>query len=192
MKNFQRSTRNFQRSSKGKSEKYLNVERSSTSKSVNPRRGRGFTLLEVLVSITIIAFLCGLIVGFARLANHTAQRQQARAELANWHEALDRWHARFGEYPQLDDVGAETAVPVFELYQYYEILDFDEEKIERIFYEQTGSTTNAADASLLKLSLKDPWGTDYYFRHISQDEYELWSCGPDSQLGTADDIRLKP
>ena len=168
----------------------LKIEHFSTSRSVNPHRG--FTLLEVLVSITIIAFLCGLIVSFARLSNHTARRQQARAELANWHEALHRWHARFGEYPQFENANPDIAFPVLELYQHYEIFDFDEKKIERFFYDQTGSTTNATDTSLLKLSLKDPWGVEYYFRYISEDDYELWSCGPDSQPGTPDDIRLKP
>jgi len=167
----------------------LKIEHFSTSRSVNPHRG--FTLLEVLVSITIIAFLCGLIVSFARLSNHTARRQQARAELANWHEALHRWHARFGEYPFPDDADTDAGIPVLELYDFVDFLEFSPE-IERYFYEQTGSTTNAADVSLLRLSLKDPWGTDYYFRYISEDDYEIWSCGPDSQSGNSDDIRLKP
>ena len=203
MENVQRSTGKFQRSSEKNinlnvETSLLNVER-FTSKGVNPHRG--FTLLEVLVSITIIAFLCGLIVGFARLANHTARRQQARAELANWQEALERWHARFGEYP---DPGVFTSnrynvetksYPVLDLYEYYEDLPFDDNDPDkyRYFFEQTGSSTNAAAAhSLLVLSLQDPWGMDYHFQYVSEDEYELWSSGPDSQSGTPDDIRLKP
>jgi len=194
----------------------LNIEHFSTSRSVNPLRG--FTLLEVLVSLSIIAFLYGLIVGFARLANHTALRQQARAELVNWQEALDRWYARFGEYPFPDEEAeAEDGVSVSCFFDfknnepYYEELDFDKDESgavdsdkRRYFDEQTGSTTNRAFRTnsgpplpdsfspLLQLSIQDPWGMDYRYRFISEDEYEIWSSGPDSKPGTSDDIRLKP
>ena len=223
MKNVQRSTGNFQRSSEKNNNldvetSLLNVETFSTSNRVNPHCG--FTLLEVLVSITIISFLCGLIIGFARLANHTALRQQARAELAHWHEALERWNARFGEYPFPDDEAGEAggvSVEVFFNFEnnepYYEELEFDRDgpggtvpfEKRRYFNEQTGSTTNRLlrggtggpplpdnFSPLLQLSIQDPWGADYRFRYLSEDQCEIWSLGPDSQPGTPGEIRLKP
>ncbi len=166
---------------------------------MNPRHHRnlslftdGFTLLEILLSITVIAFICGLIVGFARLANHNARRYQARSELAQWQEALQRWHDRFGEYPLPDsDATTTNGTDVVNLYHHPEtILD-----IERVFHEQTGSTTNLEtrlERNLLHLSLKDPWGMPYHYRRKTPDIFEVWSNGPDSQPHNADDIYLTP
>ena len=166
---------------------------------VEPPRGnttpsprRGFSLLEVLTAITIIAFLCGLIVGLARHATHTARRQKAGSELANWGEALHRWHARFGEYPEPENAAGGNGIPVSILYDFTDFLDFDEPPVGRVFYEQTGSTTNETETALLPLAFKDPWGMEYRYQLISKDDYELWSPGPDSKSKTPDDIRLAP
>ena len=166
--------------------------------STSRRVKRGFTLLEVLLSLTVIAFICGLIIGFARFANHNARRHQARADLVLWSDALQRWHDRFGEYPHTnpnatanpDDPNPSTSVE--ELYFYTEILPFDD--IERIFFEQTGITTNREPTSLIYLPFKDPWGMDYRYQRDPKnpDTFDLWSLGPDFQSHTADDIHLTP
>jgi hypothetical protein len=36
--------------------------------------------------------------------------------------------------------------------------------------------------------LRDPWGNLYEYRFVSDDAYELWSCGPDGVSGTGDDV----
>ena len=175
----------------------LNLEPFKTSSSVNARI-RAFTLLEVLLALFVIAFISGLIIGLARHANHAARRHQARADLSNWHEALHRWHARFGEYPDLSPDTGTTTNEVLHLYLHEEILDFDEKndpEILRIFYEQTGTTTNRESASLLHLNLKDPWGMPYLYHRDPDhpDTFHLWSTGPDSNQKIPEtNIRLTP
>ena len=158
----------------------------NTSKSAK----QGFTLLEILLSITIIALITSLIVGFARLANLNARRYQARADITLWQEALQRWHDRFGEFPlpQFSDATHTNGIPVLDLFLHTEtIVD-----IERTFFEQTGATTNATHSNLLLLPLKDPWGTDYRYHLDTPDTCTVWSCGPDSTPRTSDDFHLTP
>ena len=40
----------------------------------------------------------------------------------------------------------------------------------------------------VKLSRKDEWGTDFYYRRIDMDHYQLISRGPNGTLGDSDDL----
>lgn len=45
------------------------------------------------------------------------------------------------------------------------------------------------DAKLkMGLSATDPWGSEFYYRAIQDDRYQLISAGPDRALGNDDDI----
>lgn len=67
--------------------------------------GRGFTLVEISVVISVIAILCAiaypLAAGNVRKAREAALRQDLRV----MREAIDKYHAAFGRYPrELDDL----------------------------------------------------------------------------------------
>jgi general secretion pathway protein G len=36
---------------------------------------------------------------------------------------------------------------------------------------------------------KDPWGNDYIYERINNREFNIYSAGPDGQVGTEDDVR---
>jgi prepilin-type N-terminal cleavage/methylation domain-containing protein len=77
----------------------------------SPRRARGFTLVELLVVISIIVILAGIATPAAMRALAHAERVQALANLRSVKGALDVFAADFqGEYP-----GDNTAIELAEL-----------------------------------------------------------------------------
>ncbi len=71
---------------------------------------RGFTLLELLVVIALIAILASLLLGGGRYAFESGRLSRTRAELAAWSAALEAYRAGHGDYPRtLDMLGREPA-----------------------------------------------------------------------------------
>lgn len=69
------------------------------------RRGKGFTLIELLVAMTIVALLLSIVV--PRYFHSVAKAEEAvlKQDLALMREALDKYHADTGSYPDtLDDL----------------------------------------------------------------------------------------
>src|SRR5260221_3154092 len=62
-----------------------------------------FTLLEVLVVITLIASLAGLVISVGRRASEAGKVARARAELASLATALETYKRACGEYPRTGD-----------------------------------------------------------------------------------------
>lgn len=70
---------------------------------------RGFTLLELLVVIALIALLSGIALGVGRRAVEGGRESRARAELSAWSAALDAFRAARGDFPgSLDALGPEA------------------------------------------------------------------------------------
>jgi prepilin-type N-terminal cleavage/methylation domain-containing protein len=58
-----------------------------------------FTLIELLIVISIIAILAAMIFPVAGAINKTKIRSRARGELHQLQVAIDRYHAKFNNYP---------------------------------------------------------------------------------------------
>ncbi len=63
----------------------------------------GFTLVELLVVVALIATLLGITFGFLRGAKQQATIGQVRAELAVIAQALENYRREYGDYPQAAD-----------------------------------------------------------------------------------------
>lgn len=69
--------------------------------SVPAGRGRrGATLIELLTVIIVLAILMALSLGMVRSAKQRAAIARARSELAALSQALERYKAHYGDYPQ--------------------------------------------------------------------------------------------
>lgn len=68
-------------------------------------RKAGFTIVELLVVITIIALLFGLTVGGFTLAQKSSARNRTVVSLNAMKGALDRYRQEFGEYPEPQNAG---------------------------------------------------------------------------------------
>jgi prepilin-type N-terminal cleavage/methylation domain-containing protein len=70
----------------------------------------GFTLLELLVVIALIATLSSLLLGAGSYAFESGRISRTRAELAAWSAALEAYRTAHGDYPRsLDALGREPA-----------------------------------------------------------------------------------
>ncbi len=75
------------------------------------RGGRGFTLVELLTSIAVIAILSAFTVGAVRGAKERSNIARARADLAALSTALEEFKRIYGDYPQLGEFGQAPVTP---------------------------------------------------------------------------------
>ena len=127
------------------------------------KRKSGFTLVELLVVIMIIALLASMVAPnlFGKL--NDAERKTTRNQLANISVALDSFRLDFGRYPTTDEG--------------LKILSVKK------------STLKKWNGPYLAKKLKnDAWGSPYVYKYPGKDgnEYILLSYGADGKEGGSD------
>jgi len=138
--------------------------------STGSRRRGGFTLLEVLLVVGIIALLAAFVVpqfmGTQRgVEIDTAKNMVDSGGPLGIQLQLYRMH--IGKFPE-------------ELKELYEKPD-DEEEAEK----WRGPYIDNPE------KLKDPWGNELQYKcpgDVNEEGYDLWSTGPDGEDGTDDDL----
>lgn len=131
-------------------------ERLMTEENNNRRNRRdvGFTLVELMVVITIIAILA-TIVGFNVFeAMDTASLTQAKSQIKNFETALTAYRLKFNRFPS-------TA-----------------EGLEALITNEKG--VNFLRSNEIP---KDPWGQPYLYTSESAREFKIVSYGADRQPG---------
>ena len=126
----------------------------------------GFTLLEIMIVVSIIVILLGLAIG--KMGNPTgfAKATAVRADIQSIGTQLMQYEAMNGFYPTTEQ-GLQALVSQAE----------SEPRPQRWY-------------QFFKELPKDPWGNPYIYRCPGikhPDRYDLYSAGPDRQPDTADD-----
>lgn len=133
------------------------------------RRGRGFTLLEILVVLAIIGLLAGLAITNVDKIFGGAQVSTVKIFVTeSMKTSLTSYRIHMGDFPSTSE-GLQALVTR------------PASKGDRWFgpYIEGGKVP------------VDPWGEPYQYASPgtrNKGGYDLWSKGPDKQSGTADDI----
>jgi prepilin-type N-terminal cleavage/methylation domain-containing protein len=142
----------------------------------------GFTLVEMLAVIALIAVLSGTVLGLAVGAHERAAVARAKAELAVLAQSVEAWRSQYGDYPA-------PAVPA----EFYEALTGRRgpqngvlDPPGRTFIETGRFALRAPDGTSAGNVLLDPWGQPYHYVRFSRQlggnltpGYVLFSGGPD-------------
>jgi general secretion pathway protein G len=129
-----------------------------------PARARGFTLIEIIVVITIMAIMAALIVPRVVGRTDDARVAAAHQDIATLLNALKLYRLDNGRYPTMEQ-GLRALV--------------EKPTVEPI--PPNWKAGGYLDSPTVR---KDPWGNDYqYLNPGLHGEVDLWSLGRDGQAG---------
>lgn len=127
------------------------------------RRG-GFTLVEMLLVLVILATLAAVVIpkfaGRSRQAKETA----AQSQIANLEISIDAFEVDNGYYPRV---------------------------LDELINPPSNNSPDWRGPYLKKGIPLDPWGTPYVYEYPGRrlpDSYDLTSAGPDMRLNSEDDL----
>lgn len=126
------------------------------------RRQSGFSILEILVAVAIIAILSTVVVLNIAGAPGEARVAKAKQDIKTLESALEMYRLNNFTYPST------------------------EQGLEALISRPSGTpaANNWRPGGYIKQLPKDPWGQDYQFLSPgSRGEYDLWTYGADGQSG---------
>lgn len=124
----------------------------------------GFTLIELMVVVIIIAALATMVLPKVILAPNAAKSKIVRGDMAGIKTALSMYYLHNDRYPTSDE-GLSILMQI--------------------------STSKTWKGAYLESAPIDPWKRDYryvYPGNKNTSGFDLWSVGPDGENGTDDDI----
>lgn len=135
----------------------------------NKRKGQvGFTLIEIMVVVVIIAVLATLIIPNVIGRAEDARIAKAKADVRSLDSALAMYRLDNGHDPSTD------------------------QGLDALVKRPDGGATadNWRKGGYVRSLPQDPWGHPYQYLSPGQHgDYDLWSKGPDGVSGNSDDIQ---
>lgn len=146
------------------------------------RVSRGFTLLELLAVLTIVALLAAAVLGGGRRATELGQIARTKAELAALSAALETYKRVYGDYPRTADAAEVLQALIGRLGPNGERVE-GRQLLELANFE----TADGADPfTNTTARLVDPWNGAYVYVYKSgapgawkTTGFVLYSMGPD-------------
>ena len=124
------------------------------------RRTRGFTLVEMLLVLVILATLAAIVIPKMAGRSQQAKVTAAQTQISAFKGALDAYEVDTGAYPKGGNLG-----------------------------ELVSSNAQGNHAPYLDHIPADPWGNNYVYDYPGKHgTYDLMSPGPDGRAGNDDDV----
>lgn len=127
-------------------------------KKMNRKKSSGFTLIELMVVITIIGILGAMIFPMVVGRDDSARVDAAKSDLRSISNALDMYKLDNFSYPTTDQ-GLDALV------------------------NKPADAKNWAKGGYLPKKPVDPWGNDYVYLDLGDGSYEVFTYGKDGQEG---------
>jgi general secretion pathway protein G len=130
------------------------------------RTRRGFTLVELLLVLMILATLAAIVIPKMAGRSRQAKETAAQSQITNFESALDAFEIDNGFFPSGNN-GMNALI------------------------EKPNSSKNWRGPYLKKGIPKDPWGNSYIYEYPGKhnsDGYDISSTGPDGKNGGDDDL----
>jgi general secretion pathway protein G len=127
----------------------------------------GFTLMEMLIVLTIIGLLMGMVIYHLSGVSEMAQAEKVDSDLLSFKELLAAYQLESGTLPTT------------------------EQGLKALWEKPTVEPVPDRWKAMLDGETKDPWGHSYEYLNPGKhnpDRYDIWSMGPDGQSDTDDDI----
>src|SRR5260221_1835544 len=127
----------------------------------------GFTLMEMLIVLSIIALLMGMVIYHLIGINETAQKQKVQSDLLGFKEMLAAYQLESGTLPTT------------------------EQGLKVLWSRPTVEPVPQHWRAMLEGETLDPWQHSYQYRNPGKhnpDRYDVFSPRPDGLPDTADDI----
>jgi general secretion pathway protein G len=135
-------------------------------KSISSSHG-GFTLMEMLIVLTIIGLLMGMVIYHLSGVSEMAQGEKVDSDLLSFKELLAAYQLESGSLPTT------------------------EQGLKALWEKPTAEPVPDRWKAMLEGETKDPWGRSYQYRNPGKhnpDRYDVFSMGPDGLPDTDDDI----
>ncbi len=147
----------------------------------------GFTLIEMLVTITIIVILAGLSLGGFKYVTTKQANAQAAIQIKLLENAIEEYKLDHGEYPK----AATGTTDINILYQKLYKDGVDNPNENKIYLADLDPKNNKQgwNTESNPSQLTDPWGAGYIYRNPGtlNPDFDLISKGQDGDLNTPDD-----
>lgn len=125
----------------------------------NPDREAGFSLLEIMISITILGLLATIVVINVLPAQDQAMVQKARTDIATLEQALDAYRLDLRAYPGVEQ-GLEALVTA------------------------PRDAANYREGGYIRRLPDDPWGNPYQYVYPGEHGMiDIYSLGRDGRVG---------
>jgi type II secretion system protein G len=149
-----------------------------------PTTNNAFTLIEILVVISIIAILASLVLGSASGINKKAARDRAKTEIGALSAALEDYRTTYGDYPGATNAyGTANSEGANILYRALVVADPTYNPQGKVFLPVSKSMSSSTNYGNSANHFVDPFGQPYQYKYpgdankSGKDTYDLFSYG---------------